>query len=116
MKFERIPSSTWGLDRLTMAPVNYSLSRNIWVLNQIFSFQDRGIDGTIFQKPSKLHLTIGILTLACQAEIEQAQEVLQKCHDKLVRYLCQSHYCCSSDDLLRDPKQLCHTFDTHYIT
>lgn len=46
---------------------------------------DRGLDHTIFQRASKLHLTIGILTLACQAEIEQAQAVLQRCQDTLVR-------------------------------
>ncbi|KAK3094700.1 hypothetical protein FSP39_005155 [Pinctada imbricata] len=45
---------------------------------------DRGIDGTIFQKPEKLHLTIGTLVLLNQNEIQKAIDVLQECKEDLI--------------------------------
>ena len=42
-------------------------------------FQDRGIDGTIFQKLEKLHLTIGIMALMDDKEIQRAEELLKEC-------------------------------------
>ncbi|XP_062567420.1 activating signal cointegrator 1 complex subunit 1-like [Saccostrea cucullata] len=45
---------------------------------------DRGIDKTIFQKPEKLHLTVGTLALLNKREIEQALETLEECKSSLV--------------------------------
>ncbi|OWF52184.1 activating signal cointegrator 1 complex subunit 1-like [Mizuhopecten yessoensis] len=45
---------------------------------------DRGIDSTIFQKQEKLHLTLGTLVLLSEAEVQQALDVLQQCHEDLV--------------------------------
>ncbi|XP_033760277.1 activating signal cointegrator 1 complex subunit 1-like [Pecten maximus] len=45
---------------------------------------DRGIDSTIFQKPEKLHLTLGTLVLLSDAEVQQTLNVLQQCHEDLV--------------------------------
>nr|XP_022345639.1 activating signal cointegrator 1 complex subunit 1-like [Crassostrea virginica]XP_022345640.1 activating signal cointegrator 1 complex subunit 1-like [Crassostrea virginica] len=45
---------------------------------------DRGIDATIFQKPEKLHLTIGTLALLNQREIQQAMDTLEECKTSLI--------------------------------
>ncbi|XP_066520744.1 activating signal cointegrator 1 complex subunit 1 [Hoplias malabaricus] len=42
--------------------------------------QDMGIDESIFQNPSKLHLTIGTLALLNEQEVMKACELLQQCH------------------------------------
>ncbi|KAM5140824.1 activating signal cointegrator 1 complex subunit 1 [Mantella aurantiaca] len=46
--------------------------------------KDRGVEGTIFQNPSKLHLTIGTLVLLNRNEVEQACQLLQKCKDEFL--------------------------------
>ena len=51
---------------------------------QIKLFQDRGLDGTIFQNPHKLHLTIGTLPLMNDKEISQATDLLHQCQQELV--------------------------------
>ncbi|XP_063077826.1 activating signal cointegrator 1 complex subunit 1 [Engraulis encrasicolus] len=43
--------------------------------------QDMGVDGSIFQNPSKLHLTVGTLALLSQAEVERAAQLLLQCQD-----------------------------------
>ncbi|XP_060065477.1 activating signal cointegrator 1 complex subunit 1-like [Ylistrum balloti] len=45
---------------------------------------DRGIDSTIFQKPEKLHLTLGTLVLLSESEVQQTLDILQQCHEDLV--------------------------------
>ena len=45
----------------------------------------KGVDETIFQIPSKLHLTIGVLTLLDDAEINQAIEALNYCKEHVVK-------------------------------
>ncbi|KAM4623807.1 activating signal cointegrator 1 complex subunit 1 isoform 2-T2 [Polymixia lowei] len=41
--------------------------------------QDHGVDGSIFQNPDKLHLTIGTLALLNEVEVTKACEHLQEC-------------------------------------
>ncbi|XP_026669307.1 activating signal cointegrator 1 complex subunit 1 isoform X2 [Ceratina calcarata] len=45
----------------------------------------KGVDEMIFQKPSKLHLTIGVLTLLDAAEINKAVEALDFCKKHIVK-------------------------------
>lgn len=47
--------------------------------------QDRGIDRTIFQKPEKLHLTVGTLALLNNQEVQQALHTLEECKSSLVQ-------------------------------
>ena len=49
-----------------------------------FFSQDRGIDETIFQKASKLHLTIGTMALMDDKEIDAATKLLYECADDLI--------------------------------
>jgi len=44
---------------------------------------DRGIDATIFQNCFKLHITLGILVLLDEDELQQAIDVLEKCRQEL---------------------------------
>ncbi|XP_058477106.1 activating signal cointegrator 1 complex subunit 1 [Solea solea] len=41
--------------------------------------QDHGVEGSIFQNPAKLHLTIGTLSLLNEMEVRKACEQLQEC-------------------------------------
>ncbi|XP_061561954.1 activating signal cointegrator 1 complex subunit 1 [Phycodurus eques] len=43
--------------------------------------QDQGLDGSIFQNPAKLHLTVGTLTLLDDSEVRKATEHLQDCQN-----------------------------------
>nr|XP_020505650.1 activating signal cointegrator 1 complex subunit 1 [Labrus bergylta] len=43
--------------------------------------QDHGVDGSIFQNPAKLHLTIGTLALLNDVEVRKACEHLQECQN-----------------------------------
>ncbi|XP_029553370.1 activating signal cointegrator 1 complex subunit 1 isoform X2 [Salmo trutta] len=43
--------------------------------------QDHGVDGSIFQNPAKLHLTVGTLALLNDLEVTQACKQLQHCQD-----------------------------------
>lgn len=45
----------------------------------------RGVDETIFQTPSKLHLTIGVMKLLDDAERNQAVEALSYCNEHIVK-------------------------------
>ncbi|EDO29881.1 predicted protein [Nematostella vectensis] len=47
--------------------------------------EDRGIDASIFQEPSKLHLTIGMMVLLGPCEVEKAGKSLSECYQDLVR-------------------------------
>lgn len=49
--------------------------------------QERGIDETLFQNPNKLHLTICILTLVNENEIDQAKTILASCQKEFVNDL-----------------------------
>ncbi|XP_071160134.1 activating signal cointegrator 1 complex subunit 1-like [Mytilus edulis] len=51
---------------------------------------DRGIDGSIFQKLQKLHLTIGILALMDDKEIHNAEELLNECKENLIEPILKS--------------------------
>ncbi|KAI2556138.1 activating signal cointegrator 1 complex subunit 1, partial [Homo sapiens] len=42
---------------------------------------DHGVDSSIFQNPKKLHLTIGMLVLLSEEEIQQTCEMLQQCKE-----------------------------------
>ncbi|XP_031204434.1 activating signal cointegrator 1 complex subunit 1 isoform X3 [Mastomys coucha] len=46
--------------------------------------KDRGVDSTIFQNPKKLHLTIGMLVLLSEQEIQQTCEILQRCKEEFI--------------------------------
>ncbi|XP_054455025.1 activating signal cointegrator 1 complex subunit 1 [Anoplopoma fimbria] len=43
--------------------------------------QDHGVDGSIFQNPAKLHMTIGTLALLNDTEVRKACEHLQECQN-----------------------------------
>ncbi|KAM9336104.1 activating signal cointegrator 1 complex subunit 1 [Symphorus nematophorus] len=43
--------------------------------------QDHGVDGSIFQNPAKLHLTVGTLALLNDMEVRKACEHLQECQN-----------------------------------
>ncbi|XP_042364445.1 activating signal cointegrator 1 complex subunit 1 [Plectropomus leopardus] len=43
--------------------------------------QDHGVEGSIFQNPAKLHLTIGTLALLNDTEVRKAGEHLQECQN-----------------------------------
>ncbi|XP_049995991.1 activating signal cointegrator 1 complex subunit 1 isoform X2 [Alexandromys fortis] len=45
---------------------------------------DRGVDSSIFQNPKKLHLTIGMLVLLSEQEIQQTCEILQRCKEEFI--------------------------------
>ncbi|CAK9810796.1 Activating signal cointegrator 1 complex subunit 1 [Anthophora quadrimaculata] len=51
----------------------------------------RGIDETIFQTPSKLHLTIVVLTLLDDKERNQAIEALNYCQEYIVKPMIQKY-------------------------
>ncbi|XP_008834858.1 activating signal cointegrator 1 complex subunit 1 isoform X1 [Nannospalax galili] len=48
---------------------------------------DRGVDSSIFQNPKKLHLTIGMLVLLSEQEIQQTCEILQRCKEDFINDL-----------------------------
>ncbi|XP_059518414.1 activating signal cointegrator 1 complex subunit 1 isoform X1 [Myotis daubentonii] len=45
---------------------------------------DHGVDSTIFQNPKKLHLTIGMLVLLSEQEIQQTCEMLKQCKEEFI--------------------------------
>ncbi|XP_060262584.1 activating signal cointegrator 1 complex subunit 1 isoform X4 [Ovis aries] len=45
---------------------------------------DHGVDSSIFQNPKKLHLTIGMLVLLSEQEIQQTCEMLQQCKEEFI--------------------------------
>lgn len=45
---------------------------------------DRGVDSSIFQNPRKLHLTIGMLVLLSEQEIQQTCAMLQRCKEEFI--------------------------------
>ena len=47
--------------------------------------QDRGIDGSIFQTPRKLHLTLGTLVLLTESDVIRATELLGECKQDLTQ-------------------------------
>ncbi|MGH0150912.1 UNVERIFIED_CONTAM: hypothetical protein FKN15_050390 [Acipenser sinensis] len=47
--------------------------------------QDNGVDGSIFQNPAKLHLTIGTLSLLNEKEVTKACELLQQCKEDFIK-------------------------------
>lgn len=47
-------------------------------------FECRGIDANIFQLPTKIHLTVGMLTLLSVKEVKNATEILTQCYQDLV--------------------------------
>jgi len=47
--------------------------------------QDRGVDGSIFQTPRKLHLTLGTLVLLTETDVTQATQLLEDCHAELTQ-------------------------------
>ena len=55
--------------------------------HQMFNLisQDRGIDGSIFQTPSKLHLTLGTLVLLTESDVIRAAELLGECKQDLTQ-------------------------------
>ena len=51
-----------------------------------YGWQERGIDGSIFQNRFKLHMTLGTMVLLDDAEITRAATLLQECQQDLVRF------------------------------
>ncbi|XP_053442199.1 activating signal cointegrator 1 complex subunit 1 isoform X2 [Nycticebus coucang] len=45
---------------------------------------DHGVDSSIFQNPKKLHLTIGMLVLLSEEEVQQTREMLQQCKEEFI--------------------------------
>ncbi|XP_053442201.1 activating signal cointegrator 1 complex subunit 1 isoform X4 [Nycticebus coucang] len=46
---------------------------------------DHGVDSSIFQNPKKLHLTIGMLVLLSEEEVQQTREMLQQCKEEFIK-------------------------------
>ncbi|KAM8923946.1 activating signal cointegrator 1 complex subunit 1 [Pelodytes ibericus] len=46
--------------------------------------KDYGIEGSIFQNPAKLHLTVGTLVLLNEKEVHQACDLLSKCKEEFL--------------------------------
>lgn len=46
---------------------------------------DRGVDGSIFQTPRKLHLTLGTLVLLTETDVTHATQLLHDCHAELTQ-------------------------------
>lgn len=53
---------------------------------QKFGGDVTGIDEIIFQKPNKLHLTIGMLTLLDEEERKQAVQTFMDCKQHIIEY------------------------------
>ena len=49
------------------------------------TYQERGIDGSIFQNRYKLHMTLGTMVLLDDCEIARADTLLQECMHDFVR-------------------------------
>nr|XP_033798246.1 activating signal cointegrator 1 complex subunit 1 isoform X2 [Geotrypetes seraphini] len=49
--------------------------------------KDWGVDGSLFQNPAKLHLTIGTLVLLSEQEVQRACEVLLSCKEDFAEKL-----------------------------
>ncbi|XP_029464890.1 activating signal cointegrator 1 complex subunit 1 isoform X2 [Rhinatrema bivittatum] len=49
--------------------------------------KDWGVDGSLFQTPAKLHLTIGTLVLLSEQEVQRACEILQSCKEDFNKLL-----------------------------
>ncbi|KAM5237374.1 activating signal cointegrator 1 complex subunit 1 isoform 2-T2 [Ctenodactylus gundi] len=46
--------------------------------------KDRGVDNSIFQNSKKLHLTIGMLVLLSEQEVQQTCKMLQRCKEEFI--------------------------------
>ncbi|XP_073649584.1 activating signal cointegrator 1 complex subunit 1 isoform X2 [Tursiops truncatus] len=73
------PASAGGLS--TTAPPGKP-GIHIFIFNSFI--EDHGVDSTIFQNPKKLHLTIGMLVLLSEQEIQQTCEMLQQCKEEFI--------------------------------
>ncbi|XP_078043517.1 activating signal cointegrator 1 complex subunit 1 [Augochlora pura] len=66
----------------------------------------RGIDETIFQKPNKLHLTIGMLKLLDDEEREKAIQALNYCKENIIKPVIekygQIHICLQGLSIMND--------------
>ncbi|XP_003705532.3 activating signal cointegrator 1 complex subunit 1 [Megachile rotundata] len=84
--------------------MNFNMFKND-VLTK-FEKTSRGLDKMIFQTPSKLHLTIAVLTLLDETEKKQAIEALNYCKDHIVKPIMekhqQIHICLQGTDILND--------------
>ncbi|XP_071798171.1 activating signal cointegrator 1 complex subunit 1-like isoform X2 [Asterias amurensis] len=53
---------------------------------------DEGLDVSLFQKPAKLHLTLGTLVLMSRKEVAQAQELLKQCKQDVINPILQDSF------------------------
>ncbi|XP_038051145.1 activating signal cointegrator 1 complex subunit 1-like [Patiria miniata] len=49
------------------------------------SRRDEGLHESLFQKPAKLHLTVGTMVLMSKKEVAQAKELLEKCKEEIIK-------------------------------
>jgi activating signal cointegrator complex subunit 1 len=70
-----------------------SFVRTITVLTHLYDLQERvldvcknsrGVDTSIFQKPEKLHLTLGTLVIMHACEREMAAKTLAECKANII--------------------------------
>ncbi|XP_064125766.1 activating signal cointegrator 1 complex subunit 1 isoform X2 [Loxodonta africana] len=83
-------TKTNGIKKTLRAWLNRwcSVNTNVAVSTLSLGIKDRGVDGSIFQKPKKLHLTIGMLVLLSEQEIQQTCEMLQQCKEEFIEDIC----------------------------
>ncbi|ESO08122.1 hypothetical protein HELRODRAFT_75623 [Helobdella robusta] len=70
--------------------VSFSVATNE-IINNFLSFKEgvlkdcdaKGIDETIFQNPSKLHMTLGVMVLLDSKEVERTEQVIRGCREEL---------------------------------
>ncbi|XP_022095063.1 activating signal cointegrator 1 complex subunit 1-like [Acanthaster planci] len=53
---------------------------------------DESLDESLFQKPAKLHLTVGTMVLMSKKEVAQAQELLEKCKEEIIQPLLKDSF------------------------
>ncbi|XP_043263400.1 activating signal cointegrator 1 complex subunit 1 [Colletes gigas] len=71
----------------------------------------RGVDEMVFQKPSKLHLTIGMITLPDDVKRDKAIEALNYCEDHIIKPKIKQHgqiriYMQGTDIMNDDPTEV----------
>lgn len=68
---------------------NYEKFKNI-ILSETGK-NARGIQEGIFQRPEKMHLTLGMLVLVDDEEVQRATEALVECHESIIKWLESNH-------------------------
>lgn len=81
---EKLPISHF----ISIPLIAQSIQNNLEKFKQdILKDPPRGVTESIFQNPNKLHLTISVLTLVDDEELNAAKQVLQNCYDEVISNL-----------------------------